>query len=343
MPSLAILTAGVLPPQTAHSAMRMSGACEVHPPGGGLPAGRGGGHAIRSLRSRSRRSEESVEASPRPSARAGRQCSWKALDDGLGRGIEDAGLRAVVAPGGEQPLQLGNRRPRRAEPERRLVSRRLRLDPEAGAGLRQPRPVELLAGIDLAERGDVGMREHVLGGDAMPSHDVGCERDHRPHLRLGEIRIAARWPDILDLDADRAIVDVALAPPIGDAGVPGAHLFRHHAGDRAVVVDDVVAGDFRHRIGEPANGDVGQLGRRVVKDQHVGHATLGPRLAIGRGMVVGVDHAGTRLRPSRNAITSTPDRMSAPPAISRQLQLSPSRMTPETEAMTGASNRNGAS
>ena len=109
------------------------------------------------------------------------------------------------------------------------------------AGTRQPRPAELLAGIDLAARGHVGVGEHMVRRDAVAADDVEAERFDRRHLRLGEIGIAAVMPKIVDLDPDGAGIDVRAALPMGDARVPGAGCLGHHLGDGAIFAHHVMA------------------------------------------------------------------------------------------------------
>ncbi len=105
----------------------------------------------------------------------------------------------------------------------------------------QPRPVELLAGIDLAQWRHIGMRQHVTRRDAVARHDVPREGDHRLHLFRREMRVTQRMAGIVDLDADGARIAVGLAFPARLPGMPGAHLFAHHLGDHALLVHQIVA------------------------------------------------------------------------------------------------------
>ena len=81
--------------------------------------------------------------------------------------------------------------------------------------------------------------------NAVAREDVAAERDHGVDLRVGEIAVAEFVPGIDDLDADRARIDVGHALPRRHAGMPGAPRFRHELIDAAVLVDEVVRGDFR--------------------------------------------------------------------------------------------------
>ena len=77
----------------------------------------------------------------------------------------------------------------------------------------------------------------------MAFDDVSAERDDGIHLRARKIRVAVLVTRVLNFDADRMRIDIALAAPVRNTGMPGAHRFRHHLCNRAVVGDDVVARD----------------------------------------------------------------------------------------------------
>src|SRR5581483_11603898 len=93
---------------------------------------------------------------------------------------------------------------------------------------REPRPIELLARIDLAARRNIGMRKHPLRANGPAPDNVACQSLDSAHLRLGEIGIAQLVTGIVDLDADGARVDVRGAAPVRDTRVPGPHLLCHH-------------------------------------------------------------------------------------------------------------------
>ena len=144
----------------------------------------------------------------------------------------------------------------------------------ADAGIRQRMPREFFAGILLARRCDVGMREHAMRGHLAAEHDAAAQRDHGGDLPEREVRIAPVMAAIDDLHTDRAGIDVFLAGPAGYAGVPGALALGHALHDAAVFQHDVM----RRNVG--ACG--AELGDRafhirhagVVQQNHVGEATV---------------------------------------------------------------------
>ena len=79
--------------------------------------------------------------------------------------------------------------------------------------LRQPLPIEFLAGIALPSRGHVGMGEHAMRRDGVAAQNVETQFLDRPHLGVGEIRIVEIVAGIVDLDADRTGIEVHLAGP----------------------------------------------------------------------------------------------------------------------------------
>ena len=74
---------------------------------------------------------------------------------------------------------------------------------------RQPRPVEMRAGVDLAAGRHVGMADHRFGSDGPPGHDPRQQKFQRVHLGGGEGTVAG----IGDLDPDAAGIYVILTPP----------------------------------------------------------------------------------------------------------------------------------
>ena len=82
------------------------------------------------------------------------------------------------------------------------VARRHGLDPMADARLRQQPPGKLLARIDLAPGGDIGMGQHVRRADRVAGKDVAAQFDDPVDLGLGELDIAELVAGIVDLDAD---------------------------------------------------------------------------------------------------------------------------------------------
>jgi hypothetical protein len=87
------------------------------------------------------------------------------------------------------------------------------------------------------------MREHPMGRHLAAEHDAAAQRDHGRGLAQRKIRIAPVMAAIDDLDADRAGIDVFLAGPGRDAGMPGALGFRDALHDTAVFQHDVMRGN----------------------------------------------------------------------------------------------------
>ena len=75
------------------------------------------------------------------------------------------------------------------------------------------------------------MTDDVSSTDAMAILDVGDEGDQRVHLLVGKGLIAQFVARIDDLDADRDVVEVALALPARHAGVKGAPRLGHQPTD----------------------------------------------------------------------------------------------------------------
>ena len=109
-----------------------------------------------------------------------------------------------------------------------------------------------------------------------------------------ERAIAELVAGIDDLDPDRAGVDVALALPGADAGVPGALLLRHHAIDLAVLVDHVVRADLGLRVAQPAQRLARVRHAGVVQHQDVDLLPGRPVVAIGRWQLFDRQGAGRR-------------------------------------------------
>src|SRR6266702_7566577 len=101
-------------------------------------------------------------------------------------------------------------------------------------------PRKFLAGVFLAERSDIRMREHAMGRHLAAKHDAAAQRDHGGDLAQRKVRIAPVMAAIDDLDTDRAGVDVFLAGPMRRAGVPGALALWHALHDAAVFEHDVM-------------------------------------------------------------------------------------------------------
>jgi hypothetical protein len=66
----------------------------------------------------------------------------------------------------------------------------------------QETPVELFAGINLAARRDVGMRQNMNGGNAVPLDNVLAQCRNGFHLHGRKIGIAAAVAGIVNFDSD---------------------------------------------------------------------------------------------------------------------------------------------
>src|SRR5215469_15391046 len=84
----------------------------------------------------------------------------------------------------------------------------------------KPLPVELLARVALPARCNIGMGKHTVWRDGMTRQNVEAESLDCLHLGSGEIGIVEVMAGIMDLDADRAGIEVCLPRPAALAGVP---------------------------------------------------------------------------------------------------------------------------
>ena len=144
----------------------------------------------------------------------------------------------------------------------------------ADTGIRQRVPREFFAGILLARRCDVGMREHAMREHLAAEHDAAAQRDHGGDLAKRKVRIAPVMAGIDDLDADRAGIDVFLAGPAGNAGVPGALALGHALHDAAVLQHDVMRRDVSARGAELGDRAFHIRHAGVVQQDHVGEAPV---------------------------------------------------------------------
>src|SRR6266699_6814101 len=166
----------------------------------------------------------------------------------------------------------------------------------ADARREQPGPGKFFAGVLFAARRHVGMRQDAVRPDKMPARNVPAQRNHLPDLRLGKIRIAEIVPRIGNLDADRARVDVLLALPAGNPGMPGAARLGHALDDAPVLVDEVMRGYAGVRIAADAAQTLERslcaLHPGVVQHDHVGTPMTAPlavvRRAFDRGYERGI-------------------------------------------------------
>ena len=72
--------------------------------------------------------------------------------------------------------------------QNRFAAGARRRDKMTDAGLRKLTPRELLAGIDLAARRDIGMGKHAMRRDAVAVDDAPAEADDRIDLPAAESR-----------------------------------------------------------------------------------------------------------------------------------------------------------
>ena len=151
---------------------------------------------------------------------------------------------------------------------------------------------DVLSATLVGKSPDIGDVQPILNGAALqinvPEGTTGKARfeyeiDDGRDLNLRKIRVAVIMAAIGDLDADRAGVDVRLALPGGDAGMPGAPRLVDELGHGAVLGDDIVAGDLRFRRGEPGDRGLGARHVGVVQEQDVDRLALGARAMVRRG------------------------------------------------------------
>ena len=77
--------------------------------------------------------------------------------------------------------------------------------------------------------------------DGVTAQDVETQSLDRSHLGLGEIGIVEIMTGIVDLDADRAGIDVGLPGPSALPGMPGALGFGNELRDPPFFVHEVMA------------------------------------------------------------------------------------------------------
>src|SRR4051794_33329118 len=131
--------------------------------------------------------------------------------------------------------------------------------PQADAGLGEALPGEELAGIGLALGRDIGVAEDALGRDRVAGQDGAAQRLEGGELRLGKRAIAVLVAGIDQLDADRAVIDVAGAGPEAAPGMPGAPRLVDELPDRAVLLDEVMRADLGVGIAQPVERGGGGL------------------------------------------------------------------------------------
>ena len=97
-----------------------------------------------------------------------------------------------------------------------------------------------IAGVLLARRSDIGMGKNPFRRDCIPGDDIQAQRLDGGHLDVREIGIIEFVAGIVNLDADRAGVDVVVARPVRRTRVPGTLRLAHHLRDAAGLVDEIV-------------------------------------------------------------------------------------------------------
>jgi len=107
----------------------------------------------------------------------------------------------------------------------------------------------MFTGIGLAGRRDVGMGNDPAGRNGVAGKDAVTEGDDGVDLDVGiggkrAVRQRHVMAAIDDLDADGARIQVVVALPAGDAGMPGALVLADKLGDAAILPDHVMGRDF---------------------------------------------------------------------------------------------------
>src|SRR5688500_17517844 len=128
-------------------------------------------------------------------------------------------------------------------------------------------------------------------------------------------------PGIDDLDADRALVDIGLAAPMADAGVPGALTLIHQRMDASIFLHYIMAADFAGRIAQARQCFGGGRHTGVMQHQHVNHMAVAAVGIRGRGcnnIEITPCHVASPSRMvlgRRMTITATPSMVIRPPAM----------------------------
>ncbi len=116
----------------------------------------------------------------------------------------------------------------------------------------------------------------------MAANQLAAQRFERRHLRLGERAVAELVARIDDLDADRARVDIGLAAPGRDTGMPGTPLLGHQAEDPAILLHHVVSADPGRCVAQAIERRRAGRHAGVMEDQHVDRRAIRPRVVVGR-------------------------------------------------------------
>ena len=152
--------------------------------------------------------------------------------------------------------------------------------PDAGC-LKTP-PIEQLTGIFLARWRHIGMAEDAPGRDGMARQDLATQIGQRCPLRVGKGAIAEFVTGVLQLDPQRATIDIVLSRPVTYPGMPGASGLVHQPVEGAVLVDQIMGADLCHWIAQPGQRFFRGFHTGIMEDEHVGIFTRRPVVEIGR-------------------------------------------------------------
>src|SRR4029077_15516832 len=134
----------------------------------------------------------------------------------------------------------------------------------------------------LASGRDVGVGHHALRPDGMAAQNVATKSLPPLYLRLAKVAIVDIVARIVNLDADRAGIEVSLAGPQALPGMPGALGLPHHLGAANIRGDEIGARALRPLLREPVERGVRGVHAGVVQHEHVYHAVVSPRLSVRR-------------------------------------------------------------
>ncbi len=121
------------------------------------------------------------------------------------------------------------------------------------------------------------MGDDAGGVQPVPRQHVAQQVLERGHLRLGEGALAVA----LELDADRAGVDVGDRAPGAGAGMPGAALLIDEHEEAAAAVDQVMGRDLGQRVAQPVERGLARQDG-VVQNDEVGARAAAPVAVVGR-------------------------------------------------------------
>ena len=276
-------------PDIAHGACAVRG---LRIPGCRLPCGARSGVAL-PCGNVKRTQDGRTLAVPGAVYAAGAETALEGGRDGRRGGVVFAGGAEIVSPGGERRLHGGNGRAAAPRAQLRRGGHRAgNLRPQADSGARQARPVEELAGVLLARRGDVGMAYDPPRRNAMAPHDVAREALKRGHLRFGERAVTVFVSGVDEFDADRTVVDAGPAGPSRNPRMPRAPRLGNQPVDCPVLVDGVVGAHPGARVAEPLQRRGGVAHPRILQHQHIDRTARRARVAVGGRAVDDGDAAG---------------------------------------------------